>query len=156
MGETITIHCDRCGRAPRDDEPLIPNGPPHGWEGPPPVCPGCQYAEWHPHCTSWFSHHDPEGERVSWADSEGDVHVAPHLLAIPHDEWDSASWFECDEIDLTVSWTGGDDLPQGWWCPRCGNTDFEGVHRDYGQSGLAGATFEPEFELEDDEEEAQS
>jgi hypothetical protein len=52
------ITCIRCGVATiaLEDWPGLhhdQDGPLRGWEGSPsyePVCPGCQYVEWHPHC----------------------------------------------------------------------------------------------------------
>lgn len=103
-------------------------GGPNGWETPPLVCPSCQFAEWHPHCTSWL---DDEGNRVSWRDENGEPVLAPEIAAMPYEERHGIPWQECDYIDLTVSWTDDDECPQAWRCPECGGTAFEGVHRDY-------------------------
>ena len=58
---------------------------------------------------------------------------------MPREERDTDSWRECDYIDLSVSWIEDADWPKNWRCPECGGTDFEGVHRDYPQSGLKGS-----------------
>jgi hypothetical protein len=79
-----------------------------------PLCPGCQYAEWHPHCTSLV---DADDERVD-------------LSSMPQEEWDETSITRCEYIDLDVSWIDDADEPQGWRCARCGGSEFEGVHRD--------------------------
>lgn len=103
-----------------------------GWSGTADaaVCPGCQFAEWHPHCMSIV---DIDGERVDFA-------------KVPAHEIDAGSVFRCEYIDLDVSWIEDDDYPESWTCPKCGGTEFEGVHRDYQPSGLEGASFTVEIE----------
>jgi len=59
---------------------------------------------------------------------------------MPREEWDFSELTRCEYIDLTVSYI--EDQPSEWTCPRCGGTTFEGVHRDYTPSGLAGTAFE--------------
>ena len=145
MSETNAIHCDRCGREE------LPEGPgllPPGWEGAaqahPPygaveaVCPGCQYAEWHPHCLSLVDavtgkRVDPE---VEWA-------------GMPPAERDYSRVVRCDLIDTTVAWLDGDPVPEGWRCPACGGSAFDGVHRDYPTSGFIGARFSAEGEVDE-------
>jgi hypothetical protein len=51
----------------------------------------------------------------------------------------------CEYIDLTVSWIEEEDWPEGWCCPRCGGTTFEGVHRDYPPAGIQPGSFTVEF-----------
>lgn len=65
---------------------------------------------------------------------------------MPREEWDETSVTRCEYIDLDVSWIDDAHEPHGWRCPRCGGTEFEGVHRDYRPSGMAGTSFtvEPE------------
>ncbi|MGZ4185008.1 MAG: hypothetical protein ACXVSF_06445 [Solirubrobacteraceae bacterium] len=135
MSETNAIRCDRCGR---EEMPEGPGLLPPGWEGAvetlPPhhaveaVCPGCQYAAWHPHCTSLI---DIEtGERVdpgAWD-------------AMPEAERDYSRLAPCEYIDTSVAWTDDDDPPT-WRCPSCGGSAFDGVHRDYPPGGLAQARY---------------
>jgi hypothetical protein len=131
------VACVRCGRTAKP----LPWGLPEGWEGTPSeaICPGCQYAEWHPHCTSLVSYRD--GERV---DPEVD------WANMPREEWDFESLMRCDYIDLGVSWIDDADWPKEWRCPKCGGTDFEGVHRDYPPSGLQPGSFEVDISDPDD------
>lgn len=155
----MTITCFRCGRAPRDDEPLIPPpvNMPAAWEGPPAVCPGCQYAEWHPHCTSvrvesgYGARLDLEaiarGETVT-VEVDGAPVVFRSLddvKALPEGEIG-----RCEYIDLDVSWIDDADPPAEWRCPECGGTQFEGVHRDYQAAGLKYTSFATEIEEDDD------
>jgi hypothetical protein len=134
-----TIACSRCGRASRADEPLLPVvNLPDAWQGPPPVCPGCQFTEWHPRCTSLRSnsgHGDRvdletlrRGESIVLSVDGVAVRIATldELRELPQR---ALGW--CDYIDLAVSWLDVSDPPQQWCCPRCGGTGFEGVHRDY-------------------------
>ena len=95
-----------------------------------PVCPGCQYAEWHPLCESLV---DFDGERL-------DLHKIPREEIV----WSRVS--RCEYLDLTVSWIGDEDEPDSWTCPDCGGTAFIGVHRDYQCSGLKGALFVTEVD----------
>lgn len=73
-----TIICIGCGRSPHDGEQAQMDGaPPDGWERTilKAVCPGCQFAEWHPYCTSVV---DFDGERIDPAASEQEL--APGLF----------------------------------------------------------------------------
>ena len=123
------VVCDRCGKtapvALHNDWPA----PPPGWEGTvhAAVCPNCQYAEWHPHCTSLI---DVDGERVdpgAWD-------------AFPEAERDYSRLAPCEYIDTSVAWTDDDETPT-WRCPSCGGSTFEGVHRDYPPSGFGAARY---------------
>lgn len=112
--------CERCGREADPGTPLIA-GLPMGWEGSPRamVCPGCQYAEWHPHCTSAVivdeaGEYERVDQAVDWRE--------------PREETDFASVMYCDYVDLSVSWVQDAALPLDWTCPRCGGRRFEGVH----------------------------
>jgi hypothetical protein len=120
--------------------------PPRGWEGTvnTAVCPGCQLAEWHPHCTSWLDDYG-HGKRVAWRDEGGDDVISSEIAAMPSEEWDTESWAPCDYIDHTISWIDEADWPKQWRCPECGGTAFEGVHGDYPMSGLKGARFSVEL-----------
>jgi hypothetical protein len=103
------------------------------------VCPGCQYAEWHPLCRGIV---DFDGERV-------DLNVLPREEIV----WNRLSY--CEYLDLTVAWIDDDDWPREWRCPDCGCTEFVGVHRDYPPSGFAGARFNVEFgEIDETDETA--
>jgi hypothetical protein len=68
-------------------------------------------------------------------------HVSPHVLTMPRAEGDTDNWIRCDTIDLTVAGTEDDDLPHRWRCPKCGNADYEGVHRDYVGSNPANVEY---------------
>lgn len=147
--------CSRCGRDARPDEmtpaPDLPRGWTHGaWTGSEVevVCPNCEYAEWHPHCTSWLDEYG-YGRRVGWRDENGEEVVAPEIAAMPREEWHTGAWAPCDSLDLSVSWVDQADWPKAWRCPQCGGTDFEGVHRDYMLSGLKGAGFTVELNEDD-------
>jgi hypothetical protein len=131
-----TVHCSRCGREGHAAGTGRPWFLPHEWQGTlsEAVCPGCQYAEWHPHCSSLV---DVDGERVD-------------LSAIPREERALERLSRCEYIDLTVSWIDDADWPQAWRCPECGGTGFEGVHRDYQQSGLRGTSFTIDADTDDD------
>lgn len=121
--------CSRCQRT--DSRPLPgPTAIPDGWEGShlEPVCPGCQLAAWHPHCTSVVDFH---GERVD-------------VAAIPRKEWGVGLLMHCGYLDTSVSYYS-DELPDAWACPDCGGTEFELVHADYQQSGLRPGGFRAEF-----------
>jgi hypothetical protein len=88
----------RAGReCARADEPIVVQIP-RGWEGSrsEAVCPGCQLAEWHPHC-------------MSPVDSDGQlVDLAP----IPREEWDRDLIFYCEYIDLSRDYLlGAKDWP---------------------------------------------
>ena len=119
--------CSRCQRI--DERPFreLTLSEPF-WEGHDrePVCPSCQLAHWHPHCTSLV---DVGGERVD-------------LAVIPREEWDPNSVFRCEYIDLTRGYLEEDDWPETWTCPSCGGTEFEFVHADYMPSGLQPSSFE--------------
>lgn len=140
--------CDRCGR----QEPLRKSTDgthwlPENWEGSiggqhpatTPVCPGCQYVEWHPHCMSL----------LAW---DTDEVVVPEIdwAGMPPEERDYDSVRFCEHIDLTVSHVEGEgEWPEQWTCPRCGTEHrhveegqretFEWVHRDYLAGGLEAA-----------------
>lgn len=75
-----------------------------------PVCPGCQYAEWHPLCESLV---DFDGERL-------DLHKIPREEIV----WSRVS--RCEYLDLTVSWIGDEDEPDSWDVPRLRR---HGLHR---------------------------
>ena len=133
----MKVTCVRCGReAEVPDLPTHVATPPEGWEGTifEPVCPGCQFAEWHPHCTSLI---DLDGERLN-------------LAVIPREEVDWNRVTRCEYIDLTIAVVDGDDWPDTWQCPKCGGTDFEWVHADYMPSGLQPGSFEADAEEIDD------
>jgi hypothetical protein len=151
------LRCSRCGRVPREDEPLVRDLPKE-WEGHKfdAVCPGCQYAEWHPHCTA-VRVESGYGERLDLEALErgeavtvtihGDPVVfrsSSDLTALPVG---ALGW--CDYIDLSVSWIDDADEPKEWRCASCGGTSFEGVHRDYPASDLKGAAFNAELREED-------
>lgn len=150
------VQCLRCGKtAPlrvHAGAPFLPEG----WEGTTRagVCPGCQYAEWHPHCLAaidWETGEvvDPE---VDWA-------------GMPPEERDYDRLHYCETIDLSVT-TLDDDLPPDqswrWTCPRCGTEHrlaqegeretFDWVHRDYPPSGLRPGMFRVEHVDEDEKE----
>jgi hypothetical protein len=150
------VHCIRCGETGEsigEEFPVVPTG----WESTvdKPVCPNCQFTEWHPHCMAlldWKTDEvvDPE---VDWAD-------------MPPEERDYDSVRYCEFIDLTVSYLDEDlllatDEDYRWQCPECGaehriqqdenaRSTFEFVHRDYIPGGLRGAGFEV---VESDEDE---
>lgn len=149
----IPIHCERCGRkattknghlpAKRDADGEVE----WAWEGSVSgaVCPGCQYAEWHPHCTSVRAE-SGYGERIDFAALRRGEQVIIRIDDMPvvlrsADELDWNDVAYCDYIDPSVSWIDHADWPEQWTCPECGGTDFEGVHRDYQASGLKGAAF---------------
>jgi hypothetical protein len=175
VNDTLTIRCDRCGRPA---ELQLSRGVywlPEGWSGavgrpasggPPQtgdaVCPGCQYAEWHPHCTATRVE-SGHGARVDIAALKRgepvtvEIDGAPvvfrsfaDLEALEAGEPGALGW--CDYLDLTVSWTDDTEPPSEWRCPECGSTEFEGVHRDYQASNLKGTTFTAEIEPDDDSE----
>jgi hypothetical protein len=99
-----------------------------------PICPGCQYVEWHPHCTSLV---DVEtGERVD---------PAVDWAAMPRDEWELSRLTRCEHIDLTVVGIETEGQMK-WRCPDCGGTTFEWVHRDYPPSGLRPGGFRAELD----------
>lgn len=156
---TQKVLCSRCGRTPRDDEPLIHNLP-QDWEGPPPVCPGCQYAEWHPHCTS-VRVEAGYGDRIDIDALERGESITVEIAGTPvvfstMSDLRALQVGEiayCDYVDLTISWTDDDEWPKTWKCPSCGGSKFEGVHRNYGGSGLKGTSFSVELEeVEDDDD----
>jgi hypothetical protein len=151
------VRCDRCGK----EEPATKMATgagfllPECWEGSFPheaVCPGCQFAEWHPHCTSVATR---DGERVDLEPLGRGEPVTIQLDGVPV-RFNSVSEFApgtlvwCDYVDLSVSYI--DDEPTDWRCARCGGTTFEGVHADYQESGPSGATFTIETEEVDDDE----
>jgi hypothetical protein len=82
------IRCLRCLRSPRDDE-AVHSGVPTGWEGSvrAVICPGCQYAEWHPLCDAIV---DFEGGRLGYARTlrAGPI-LEPHIAAMPAEELDA-------------------------------------------------------------------
>lgn len=147
MNESIA--CSRCGRKDEMNGAFLPDG----WEGSAleAVCAGCQYAEWHPHCTSvrveagYGDRLDVEalerGEAVTVNIDETPVVIrsVEDLSGLGTGE---IGW--CDYIDLGISWIDDADFPSSWTCPECGGTTFEGVHRDYMASNLKGASFSPE------------
>lgn len=129
------MNCSRCGRAPHPDEPIqcAEVGLPVEWTGTKneSVCPGCQYVEWHPHCTSLVDVMSGErvDPRVDWA-------------AFPREECDFNSLTRCEYIDMTISITIDDpEWVRKWTCPNCGGTEFDYVRRDYLSSGLQPGSF---------------
>ena len=136
----MKITCTRCRREAEANPPMLPEG----WEGSihEAVCPGCQSAVWHPHCTS-IRAESGYGERVDLeALDRGEsttvtVDGMPILLRTRAEaETLGVAW--CDYIDLAVSRTDGDDdWPTDWRCTECGGTAFEWVHPDYQGSGSA-------------------
>jgi hypothetical protein len=75
------------------------------------------------------------GEQVTYRDHDGDLLTARTLDDV------RGELGYCDYIDLSISWVDDADSPKSWTCPECGGTDFEAVHRDYGQAGLKGTSF---------------
>ena len=74
--------------------------------------PGCELADWHPHCTSVV---DKDGSLVD-------------IAVFPRDEWVGlVVWCGYLDLSLTVP-------PEGerlhWRCPQCGGTEYELVHAD--------------------------
>ena len=134
--------CSRCAKSdPRPFEklcfPEVPAG--QSWEGTPndAVCPGCQLAELHPHCTSVVDISDRE--RVDFS-------------VMPREEIDFNRLVYCEHIDLTRCYLlHGDDWPDEWTCPECGGTEFDLVRADYQASGLQPGTLSGEIELPDDD-----
>jgi predicted nucleic-acid-binding Zn-ribbon protein len=132
---------------PKDGEPSVGLGP---------VCPNCQYAEWHPHCTSTRADFG-YGERIDTETLQRDGQLVvvgddgiPVIVRSLEDLQElGVGW--CDYIDLAVSWIEDDDEPKVWTCSKCGGTEFEGVHRDYRQSGLQGASFTTEIDGAEEE-----
>ena len=123
-------HCVRCGATAERQQPnLIPDG----WDGTirAGVCPNCQLAEWHPHCTSLVTiiptdGSIPPGQRVD------------RTVDWPREEWDLIELERCDYIDPTIAVTYADEnRPTDWRCPRCGGTSFEWVQADYPHAGPA-------------------
>jgi hypothetical protein len=154
----LTVHCARCGREATTEDRAHNTLVPDGWEGSKyeAVCPGCQYAEWHPHCTS-VCVECGSGDRVDIAALQRgeqvtvEIYGTPVLLrslddlkVLPDGE---LGW--CDYKDLSIAWTDDEDQPAEWTCPACGGTEFEGVHRDYPASNLKGTTFTTEVEPSD-------
>jgi hypothetical protein len=95
--------------------------------------PACQFAEWHPHCTSLIDVMTRERvePRIDWA-------------AMPREEWDFNSLTRCEYLDLTISVVKEDsdaDWTQDWQCQDCGGTAYDWVHRDYMPSGLQPGSF---------------
>jgi len=148
----MKVRCLRCGR----DGEASPPVPPDGWEGSisEPICPGCQSAEWHPHCTSVRAE-SGYGQRIdleALARGESttvDVDGVPVVLRSTSDAQSlDAAW--CDYIDLSIARTDGDaDWLTEWRCDACGGTGFEWVHADYMQSGLGGTSFDLRVEEDD-------
>jgi hypothetical protein len=139
QGTPETILCSRCGRAPREDEPIevAEIGLPRGWEGTrfEGVCPGCQLAEWHSLCRSLL---DADGERVAAVTAEDELILEPAIAGMPRAEIASSDWMWCDYKDSSVSWIDGEsEPPAGCRCPSCGGTNFMWVRADYPTSGLA-------------------
>jgi len=149
----VQVTCTRCARTADAQPPGLPDD----WEGSvnDAVCPGCQYAEWHPRCTSVRAEHG-YGERIDVeALKRGEpttvnVNGLPVLLRSTSElEPLGVGW--CDYIDLSVAFLDpSDDWPQEWRCPECGGTTFEGVHADYQASGLKGAGFNGTVEGDED------
>lgn len=80
------------------------------------MCPGCQYAEWHPRCTSVVtSEVDDEGKRER-----------VDLAGMPREESDLSTVTRCGYVDLSVAWIDDADWPHGWTCPDCGGTESMG------------------------------
>jgi hypothetical protein len=135
MMPTTCSRCQRTDERPFIDlaslEPLV-----EAWEGTlaEPVCPHCQLAAWHLHCTGVV---DVEGVRVE-------------IGAIPRSEWDANSVFRCGYIDVEHRFLEEDEWPIEWTCPKCGGTRFEFVRRDYLPSGLQPGSFSGEVEEFDD------
>ena len=111
------IVCCRCQRQAREDEfgsrEGWPKDWPLDWEGhsAEAICPGCQSASWHPHCTSIV---DSLGQRVD-------------VAAMPVEEMKGLVE-QCGTVDTSVSWLSDEAAPTSWRCPSCGGTDFIGVH----------------------------
>lgn len=155
-GTTIVV-CERCAKEGRTMSP----GPPKGWEGTisKAVCPNCQYAEWHPHCTSVRAECG-YGERIDIAalaapEAGQSITIMDHdvpVIVRSFDELHALGVGYCDYIDPSVSWVDDDDWPKQWTCPECGGSEFEGVHRDYQQSGLKGTSFDVDTEVDTEEE----
>ena len=128
-GMNEAIRCARCRRSPRDDEPLV-EGLPRGWEGSSleGVCPGCQFAEWHPLCDAIV---DSQGGRVGilQALSTTARPLSPTIAVIPLEELNTSHWTYCGYLDLTISWLDDENGPGKWRCPHCGGTKYVGVHR---------------------------
>ncbi len=144
----MKVACSRCGR---EEETTPDLHLPLNWEGPPAVCPGCQFAEWHPHCTSVRADFG-YGERIdiealergeaTVVESDG---VSVALRSFADVEAMGVGW--CDHIDLTISHVDdGGAWPETWTCPECAGTTFEWVHGDYQGSGLKGTTFGVELD----------
>ena len=127
-GKHEVIRCARCRRSPRCDEPLV-EGMPRGWEGTSleGVCPGCQYAEWHPLCDAVV---DSQGGRVGYAGTLDDgPTLEPTIAVMPVEELKTSHWTYCGYLDLTVAWLDDEVGPADWRCPHCGGTKYVGVHR---------------------------
>jgi hypothetical protein len=131
--------CSRCMREPSPAERCDTWGIPEGWEGSASqlVCPGCQPAAWHPRCTSLRAD-SGYGDRVDLAALESGeslvvtIDEVPVRIASLSDltTFDVGTFGWCDFIDWSVSWVEDEDFPEEWSCPKCGGTEFEGVH-DY-------------------------
>lgn len=127
-GMNEATRCARCRRSPRYDEPLV-DGLPRGWEGSAGegICPGCQYAEWHPLCDAIV---DSQGDRVGYAGTLDDgPTLEPAITAMPFEELNTSHWTYCGYLDLTISWLDDENGPGKWRCPHCGGTKYVGVHR---------------------------
>lgn len=112
------VVCRRCGRLPREHEPIAASVPdswegaalPEGWVGEAPadaVCPACQPAAWVPRCRSVVE--NLFGERV-------DVEA---LVARPGSEFMVCGWVDVNRVHFD------DETPSDWVCPSCGGSDYE-------------------------------
>jgi DNA-directed RNA polymerase subunit RPC12/RpoP len=129
--------CVRCGKQePFTYDADLTRWPPEGWEETVGlVCPGCQYAAWHPYCESIV---DGDGNRVKRKELlrlfarrrelEEQLRQGEDGPALA-DEYDAALVEQCGYVDLTVSWFTEEKPPKGWRCPKCGGKKFVGIHR---------------------------
>lgn len=148
-----TIQCARCGRENEIQILGTVAAPPEGWEGSifDAICPGCQFIEWHPHCTSLRAEHGygdridtaalERGESITVKDVDDDLVVVRSFSDL-----EILGVGRCEYIDYDVRWIDDAGWPKAWTCSQCGGTEFEGVHPDYTQSGLKGSSFSTDAE----------